>query len=527
MTQAALPQYSDFDTELEQVKRSRAQIDALRKQALLQGAPRGEMIGKIWTPPTLQEHLQPGIQQIAAYYGEKQAAEKEAGLAKAMQAQADQWAGARPQATQIEQAGPVEEGQGPLMSAPIQPTQQQNLAWAQQGQKNPLTRALAAQYGADVLIKEPEREEARAWRGEQAEAARALTREKMTEQFKLDREKLAEQARDAKEKSRQHGLDLAEKKSWHEKSLALEKKLNEMKMSVEPSPRAKERTKLEEQVNSVHAVDNIVNEARPLLKKATGSGIGAALDTAGGIFGIVVPGSEEAAQLKVVEGNLMKHQPKFKGTDSDRDTKLYQAAAAQIGDAKTPNGIRETAMKTVQRLARKDMEMTHRLAQNFNIGSGEHLPKIDIPDMPEPLPEEGAPTPQKSGGLPKASGRVSKGTITDATMPVAATAPVTSMPAMSSTDTGTNTAPPVTVALPPADVERANILMSEYRKGPKAPMTAEATAAATAADKRDIAKELARMGIDAETGGPLQRRAADKAPAAKVRTWNREKGAFE
>jgi len=527
-----MSKYSDFDTELEEVKRARANIDSLRKRRIEQ--PQGQMVsGHYVAPHWTQSILAPLADQLSTGVQEGMANTKEARLNQAMQAQQEKWMAARPQAKQFEVPGPVEEGQGPLMSSPVEPTQQERLAWAQQGQNNPLSRAIASKYGEDQLIQEPIREAARVEKRSDREDRQIEARNALAENMKLQREKLQERAEDAKRRSEDTRLSIEQRAEAARERAEILRAVHANKASQEPSHRAKERIKLEEQVNSVHAIDNIVLEARPLLKKATGSGVGAALDTAGGIFGIVVPGSEEAAQLKVVEGNLMKHQPKFKGTDSDRDTKLYQAAAAQIGDAKTPNAIRETAMKTVQRLARKDMEMTHRLAKNFNEGSGEHLPTIDIPDMPPPLPEEGtAATPAAPlssalrtpiapvAALPKSlASRQVSGKISG--IPGSMPEDVNAAP------TGVATAPAVTVQLPPADIERANILMSEYRKGPKAPMDAASAAALSARDKRDIAAELARMGIDAETGGPLQRRATDKAPTKKARTWNREKGAFD
>jgi len=151
--------------------------------------PKGEMVGRHYVNPHWSENLAPIVQQIAGLYGEKKVGEQEAVLNKAMQAQSDQWMASRPQATQFEVQGPPMEGQGQPMSAPVEPTQQERLAWAQQGQKNPLTRALAAKYGEDILIKEPERDEARAFRAAESAKAQAATAQ-------IRHDQLAQQAKE-------------------------------------------------------------------------------------------------------------------------------------------------------------------------------------------------------------------------------------------------------------------------------------------------------------------------------------------
>ena len=536
MTQAAQPQLSDdFDTELEQVKRSRAQIDALRKQFAMQGIPKGEMIGKRWTPPTMQEYLQPAIQQYAAYAGEKQANEKEAVLQKAMQAQASQWMGAKPQTTQVEQAGPVQEGEGPLMSAPIKPTQQQNLEWAQQGQKNPLTRALAQQYTQDQLIQEPAREEARQQAKDLLSQRQAEHQQTLAEQQVLARDKLAQEAKIAKQASedRRYGIDaqIAAERRYQ----ALMAKLN--KTHTETQSQYKERSKLETGLGNIHDRHGALIEAEDLVPKSTGSLPGSVVDKVVSWTGLSTGGADAIGGLKALEGRLIAGGPKYGGPSSNQDVKDYKAAVGTLADPQMPRDTRMTALQTVKRIAKEDMIKQTRHAQEYNKRAREAgLPEIDIPELPEFAPDVQPGTPNTPAvpktptpsALPRSNQRVASGKIgglepPPGAMPLPGAMPP-GIPPGANIPTNVSQGPPVTAQVAPNDVDRAGILMSEYRK-PLQPVPGEdpaLQAARHATDKESLRKELERMGIDAETGGPLQRRAADKVakPTSNIKTWN-------
>jgi hypothetical protein len=181
-----------YDDSLQRNQRQRAYIDALRKQSQ---SPQGQMVSGHYVAPHWSEQLAPVLNQaIGGYMGRKQD-EADKALAGQMEQGAQDWMSARPQVTQRVEQGPQPEGlEGTPVTSTQQPTQQDRLGWAMKGQMNPLTKALATQYGADVLIKEPEREEAREFRASESAAGRA-------QQLQIAQERLAQQAADAARRS--------------------------------------------------------------------------------------------------------------------------------------------------------------------------------------------------------------------------------------------------------------------------------------------------------------------------------------
>lgn len=94
----------------------------------------------------------------------------------------------------------------------------------------------------------------------------------------------------------------------------------------------------------------LINQAEPLLKDATGSGIGSALDSLGGAFGYATPGSINAQKLKAIEGALVAKMPKMSGPQSDKDVLLYKQMAAAIGDPTIPYERKVAALGEVRRI---------------------------------------------------------------------------------------------------------------------------------------------------------------------------------
>lgn len=94
----------------------------------------------------------------------------------------------------------------------------------------------------------------------------------------------------------------------------------------------------------------IVEQAEPLIDKATGSGVGAARDYAGALVGRSGEGADALAQLKVLQAQLMLAQPRMEGPQSDRDVQLYREAAASLGDPMVPSSQKKAALKLIRDL---------------------------------------------------------------------------------------------------------------------------------------------------------------------------------
>ena len=106
------------------------------------------------------------------------------------------------------------------------------------------------------------------------------------------------------------------------------------------------------QREATEAVD-IVLQAAPLVRQATSSGIGAAVDWAGGLIGKSATSADKAADLKVLGGMLVSKMPKMSGPQSDKDVMLYKEMAGRIGDPTVPASQKESALQTIYNLNAK------------------------------------------------------------------------------------------------------------------------------------------------------------------------------
>lgn len=102
----------------------------------------------------------------------------------------------------------------------------------------------------------------------------------------------------------------------------------------------------------------LLDQAEPLIKGATGSTIGASLDSVAQFFGSATPGSIKAQQLKAIEGALVAKMPKMSGPQSDKDVLLYRQMAAEIGDPTVPYERKAAAMGTVREIQERYAGMT-------------------------------------------------------------------------------------------------------------------------------------------------------------------------
>ncbi len=185
-----------WDARQEQIKRALAEAAALRQGA--GDMPKGQMVSGIYVAPHWSQQALPFVNALRGSVKEYDANRDQTNLDQQMAADAAQWMGARPQGQEVMLQGPQPEGvEGPLTGV-TPPTMQEKMEWAQRGQTNPLTRALAAQYGADTLINEPVRQEQREFRSQEAVAARAAR----AEQWKAELEARAEAARQRAEDQR-------------------------------------------------------------------------------------------------------------------------------------------------------------------------------------------------------------------------------------------------------------------------------------------------------------------------------------
>jgi hypothetical protein len=103
-----------------------------------------------------------------------------------------------------------------------------------------------------------------------------------------------------------------------------------------------------QKVQEANEAIQLINQAEPLLKGATGGYIGSAVDTIAQAFSIATPGAIKAQQLKAIEGALVAKMPKMSGPQSDKDVALYRQMAAAIGDPTVPYEQKVAALEQVR-----------------------------------------------------------------------------------------------------------------------------------------------------------------------------------
>lgn len=97
-------------------------------------------------------------------------------------------------------------------------------------------------------------------------------------------------------------------------------------------------------------VGRLLDLADPLLDRATGSGIGAALDAAGNLVGASSDGANASAELRALGGMLVARMPRMEGPQSNFDVQNYQIMAGRIGDPTVPAPQKRAAMRTIREI---------------------------------------------------------------------------------------------------------------------------------------------------------------------------------
>jgi hypothetical protein len=99
------------------------------------------------------------------------------------------------------------------------------------------------------------------------------------------------------------------------------------------------------------------NTAEELLPKATGSGVGAAVDAAGRLVGVSSKSSEAAAKLKTLSGWLVSNVPRMEGPQSNRDVQNYQKMAGDVGNDRLTIEERIASLNALKQLISSQKEL--------------------------------------------------------------------------------------------------------------------------------------------------------------------------
>lgn len=110
------------------------------------------------------------------------------------------------------------------------------------------------------------------------------------------------------------------------------------------------------------------------IKRSTGGGFASAIDSVARFFSLATPGAVAAAELKPLQGALLRYVPRMEGPQSDADREVYIDATGRIADTGYTVEERLAALDTVKRIARKYGFADDVFVGNATGSSGEFAP---------------------------------------------------------------------------------------------------------------------------------------------------------
>ena len=124
-----------------------------------------------------------------------------------------------------------------------------------------------------------------------------------------------------------------------------------------------------------------VDRALELLKSGpTGSGVGAALDAAGGLLGVSSKSADLASQLETLSGWLVANVPRMEGPQSNFDVENYRTMAGTVGNRAKPISTRIAAAEEVKRLQSKYANLNGGAAPKTSGATGDWGGKSKVMD---------------------------------------------------------------------------------------------------------------------------------------------------
>lgn len=97
----------------------------------------------------------------------------------------------------------------------------------------------------------------------------------------------------------------------------------------------------------------LIKPVSDLIKKSTGSGIGAGVDVVAGKFGVGTKGQQAIAELKPLIYPILANVPRFEGPQSDYDVQVYKQAAGDFANESLPVPTRLAALNGLVTLLKK------------------------------------------------------------------------------------------------------------------------------------------------------------------------------
>jgi hypothetical protein len=128
---------------------------------------------------------------------------------------------------------------------------------------------------------------------------------------------------------------------------------------------------------------SVANQAKLLLEDAknapTASGLGAAADTVGSVFGYATDGSVPAAKLETLSGWMVANVPRMEGPQSNFDVQNYATMAGLVGDRAKPIEVRKGALAEVIKLQEKYKALNQ---EGSMMPKDEKMPQVNVTKLP-------------------------------------------------------------------------------------------------------------------------------------------------
>lgn len=119
---------------------------------------------------------------------------------------------------------------------------------------------------------------------------------------------------------------------------------NAAALQQKQAEQAQEKKVSAENILNLLSTDFEGEKVSDLIKKSTGSGVGAAVDAAGRLIGASSESSRAAAKLKILQGWLTSNVPVMSGPQSNYDVSRYEKMAGAIGDPTIPAAEKMAAL---------------------------------------------------------------------------------------------------------------------------------------------------------------------------------------
>ena len=149
------------------------------------------------------------------------------------------------------------------------------------------------------------------------------------------------------------GGSLTTQKAQQEAAVQINKEL--VVAEKKPPAEAKGKNEAKDIKNQYYANETygLIKPLADEIKKSTGSGIGTSVDALAGKFGVGTTGAQSIAKLDVLGYQLSSNVPRFEGSQSDADVRLYQQAAGDLANSTKPISVRLAALQAITQVLKK------------------------------------------------------------------------------------------------------------------------------------------------------------------------------